>query len=82
MQLLATISVSIYLYRSYSIIKQFYKHQKFSGGVRSRHELRRLNRQLAGFGFLWLLWIAGMDIYNPLNLLLGVLTVWMAAAAF
>ena len=82
MQLLATISVAIYLYRSYIIIKQFYRQQKFSGGIRNRSELRRLNRQLAGFGFLWLLWIAGMDIYNPLNLLLGVLTVWMAAAAF
>ncbi|HSZ33181.1 MAG TPA: helix-turn-helix domain-containing protein, partial [Puia sp.] len=82
MQLLATISVSIYLYRSYFLIKQFYKLQKFSGGVRNRHELRWFNRQLIGFGFLWLLWIAGMDLYAPLNLLLGVLTVWMAAAAF
>ena len=82
MQLLATISVSIYLYRSHLLIKQFYQRQKFSGGERHRHELRWLSRQLVGFGFLWLLWISGMDIYYPFNLLLGVMTVWMAASAF
>ena len=82
MQLLATISVSIYLYRSHLLIKQFYQQQKFSGGERHRHELRWLDRQLIGFGFLWLLWMSGMDIYYPFNLLLGVMTVWMAASAF
>ena len=82
LQILATISVIIYLYRSRGLIKQFYQRQKFSGGYRYRHQLRWLDRQLLGFGFLWLLWITGMDIYHPLNLLLGVMTIWIAASAF
>jgi putative ABC transport system permease protein len=82
LQLLATISIIIYLYLSHRLIEQFYQRLKFSGGERHRHELRWLDRQLVGFGFLWLLWITGMDIYYPLNLLLGVMMIWMAARAF
>jgi len=81
-QILTTISVIIYLYRSHRLIEQFYQRLKFSGGERNRHQLRWLDRQLIGFGFLWLLWITGMDIYYPLNLILGVMTIWMAAHAF
>ncbi len=82
MQLLATISVIIYLYSSHRLIKQFYERQKFDGGERNRHELRWLDRQLAGFGILWLLWITATDVYEPFNLLLGIITVWMAASAY
>jgi len=81
-QLLATISVIIYLYMSHRLIEDFYQRQKFSGGRRSRQEFRWLDRQLLAFGFLWLLWIAGTDIHYSFNLLLGIVMVWMAAAAF
>jgi putative ABC transport system permease protein len=37
---------------------------------------------LVGFGFLWLLWILGEYFYNPLNLLLAVLTIWMSASVY
>jgi putative ABC transport system permease protein len=82
MQLLATISVIVYLYLSHRLIEHFYQRQKFNGGERNRHELRWLNRQLVGFGFLWMLWLLGSDVYDPLNLLLGIMMVWMAASAF
>ncbi len=81
MQFLATLSVIIYLYLSHRLIEKVYQKQKFNGGESHHQEFRWLNRQLAGFGFLWLLWILGMDMYHPLNLLLAVTTVWMAAAA-
>ncbi len=82
MQLLATISVIVYLYSSHRLIKHFYQRQKFNGGERNRRELRWLDRQLVGFGFLWMLWLLGIDVYDPLNLLLGIMMVWMAASAF
>ncbi len=74
--LLSSISIIIYLYLSLRGIKQFYQRLKFSGGERHRHELRWLDRQLVGFGFLWIFWVSGM------NLILGIMTIWMAAAAF
>jgi putative ABC transport system permease protein len=82
LQLLATISVIIYFYLSHRLIEQFYQRQKFNGGERPRKELRWLDRQLLGFGFLWMLWLLGNDVYHSFNLLLGILTVWMAASAF
>jgi putative ABC transport system permease protein len=81
-RLLATLSVFIYLYRSHLLISQFYKRQKFTGGERRRDELRWLGRQLSGFGFLWLMWMAGIYIYYAFDLMLGIITVWMAASAF
>jgi putative ABC transport system permease protein len=81
-QLLSTVSVIVYLYLSHRLIEDFYQRQKFNGGERARKELKWLDHQLLGFGFLWTLWLVGIDVYDPLNLLLGVMTVWMAAAAY
>ena len=74
--LLWNFSVIIYLYLAHRLIEQFYQRQKFSRGERHRHELRWLDHQLVGFGFLWLLWISGMDI------MLAVMTVWISSSAF
>jgi putative ABC transport system permease protein len=74
--LLWNFSLFIYLYLSHRLIKQFYQQQKFEGGDRDRHELRWLDYQIVGFGILWLFWIAGMD------LMVGVMTVCVATAAF
>jgi putative ABC transport system permease protein len=82
MQLLATILVIVYLYYSHRLIENFYQRQKFNGAERHRKELKWLDRQLVGFGFLWMLWLLGIDVYDPLNLLLGIMMVWMAASAF
>ncbi|MCR8556375.1 ABC transporter permease [Mucilaginibacter sp. BJC16-A38] len=94
-QLLAFISVTIYLYLSYRLIQAFYQRLKFTGGDRYRYELRWLHRLLMGFGMLWLLWIPfkavdyfyyhnqlGIHAYYPLYLLLAAAAIWMAAAAF
>ncbi len=82
LQSLTTISLIGYLYFSHRLIEDFYQKQKFDGGERARRELKWLDRQLLGFGFLWILWLLGTDIYYPLNLLLGILLVWMAASAY
>jgi putative ABC transport system permease protein len=91
-QLLAFISVAIYLYRCRKLIESFYQQQKFTGGDRYRHELQWLNRLLIGFGILWLLWIPciaigfffhlGVQAYFPLYLLLMSMLIWIAARAF
>jgi ABC-type antimicrobial peptide transport system permease subunit/AraC-like DNA-binding protein len=95
LQLLAFISVIIYLYRCHTLIESFYQQQKFNGGDRYRHELRWLHRLLIGFGMLWLLWTPfvavdyffydyqlGTQAYYPLYFLLVVMIIWMAAMAF
>jgi len=92
LQLLAFVSVAVYLYLSHRLITRFYQRLKFNGGDRYRHELRWLHNLLIGFGVAWLLWIpftvaayyyqSGIHFYYPLYLLLGVITVWMAARAF
>jgi putative ABC transport system permease protein len=95
LQLLAFISVSIYLYASYRLIEHFYRRLKFNGGDRYRYELRWLHNLLTGFGLLWLLWIPytsvdyfyyhnqfGIQAYYPLYLLLAVMAIWMAVIAF
>lgn len=92
LQLLAFISVIIYLYRCRTLIEGFYQQQKFNGGDRYRHELRWLHRLLVGFGLLWLLWIPfaatgyyyqlDAQAYYPLYLLLVSMIIWMAARAF
>ncbi|MDB5130720.1 MAG: macrolide transporter ATP-binding/permease protein [Mucilaginibacter sp.] len=96
LQLLAFVSVIIYLYLAHRLIESFYQRQKFNnGGDRYRYELRWLHRLLATFGLLWLLWIPftaadyfyhhyqfNIHVCYPLYLLLAVMTIWMAAVAF
>ncbi len=92
LQLLAFISVVIYLYRCLKLIEGFYRQLKFNGGDRYRHELQWLHKLLTGFGLLWLLWIPfvvagyfyrlGVQAYYPLYLLLVSMITWMAARAF
>jgi len=94
LQLLAFVSVTIYLYLAHRQIGSFYRRLKFNGGDRYRYELRWLHNLLVGFGLLWLLWIPftaadylyyhhqlGVYAYCPLYLLLFVTIIWMAAAA-
>ena len=95
LQLLAFISVIVYLYWSYRLIQDFYGQLKFTGSDRYRYQLRWLYRLLASFSGLWLLWIPfsaadyfyyhnqlSAHAYYPLHLLLAVTAIWMAAVAF
>ena len=95
LQLLAFVSVVVYLFKCHTLIEGFYQQQKFNGGDRYRHELRWLHRLLIGFGMLWLLWTPfvavdyffynyqlGAQAYYPLYFLLVVMIVWMSARAF
>ena len=92
LQLVAFVSVMIYLYLSHRLITRFYQQLKFNGGDRYRRELRWLHNLLMSFGAVWLLWIPfaaagyyyelGVHFYYPLYFLLGVITIWMAARAF
>ncbi|MFC0515383.1 ABC transporter permease [Mucilaginibacter angelicae] len=95
MQLLAFVSVMIYLYLAHRLIERFYRRIKFNGGDRYRHELRWLHSLLKSFGLLWLLWIPftaadyfyyhyqlSIHAYYPLYLLLVAMTIWIAAVAF
>ncbi|MDN5285288.1 MAG: ABC-type antimicrobial peptide transport system, permease component [Mucilaginibacter sp.] len=94
LQLLAFVSVTIYLYLAHRQIGSFYRRLKFNGGDRYRYEFRWLHNLLAGFGLLWLLWIPftaadylyyhhqlGVYAYCPIYLLLVVIIIWMGAAA-
>jgi putative ABC transport system permease protein len=94
-QLLAFISIIIYLYGARKLIESFYRHLTFTEGDRYRNGLRWLHRLLTGCGLLWLLWILyaavgyfyfhhplGRQDYYPLYLLLAVVTIWMATVAF
>jgi putative ABC transport system permease protein len=92
LQVLAFISVVIYLYRCRKLIEGFYQRLKFNGGDRYRHEMQWLHKLLTGFGLIWLLWIPfvvaayfyrlGVQAYYPLYLLLISMITWMAARAF
>ena len=95
LQLLAFVSVVIYLYLSHKLIESYYQQEKFNGGDRSRYQLRWLHNLLKSFGSLWLLWIPftaadyfyydsqlSFQAYYPLYLLLTVAIIWMAAVAF
>jgi len=95
LQLLAFVSIIIYLYKSHRLIEQFYQNLKFSGGDRYRYELRWLHRLLIGFGMVWLLLVPftavdyfyyynRLDIhaYYPLYLLLAVMIIWIGVRAF
>ena len=95
LQLLAFVSVIIYLYKCHTLIEGFYQQQKFNGGDRYRHELRWLHRLLISFGMLWLLWIplvaadyfyykyqSGTQAYYSLYLLLVSMIIWIATRAY
>ncbi|MFI5163385.1 MAG: helix-turn-helix domain-containing protein, partial [Sphingobacteriales bacterium] len=93
-QLLAFVSVVIYLCLSLRQINRFYRQQTFTGGDRHRYQLQWLHRLLAGFGVCWLLWVPftavsyfypgqlGVQAFYPLYLLLAVVMIWIAATAF
>jgi putative ABC transport system permease protein len=58
LQLLAFVSVIIYLYLAHRLIERFYRRLKFNNASdRYRYELRWLHRLLICFGLFWLLWI-------------------------
>ncbi|MGZ3810618.1 MAG: ABC transporter permease, partial [Mucilaginibacter sp.] len=95
LQILSFISVAIYLYGGSTLIENFYRQVKFTGGDRYRYELRWLHKLLTGFGILWLLWIPftavdyffynyqlGAQAYYPLYLLLVPMIIWIGARAF
>jgi AraC-like DNA-binding protein len=95
LQLLAVISIIMYLNWSFRLIERFYQRLKFNGNDRYRYELRWLHRLLTGLGLLWLFWIAytavdyfyyhyplGPYAYHPLYLALAVMMIWIAAVAF
>jgi len=95
LQVLAFFSVVIYLYYSFKLIERFYRRLKFNEvSDRYRYELRWLRRSLTSFSLLWLLWIpftavnyfyyhqSGIHAYYALYLLLAIMMIWIAAAAF
>jgi putative ABC transport system permease protein len=92
LQLLAFVSVTIYLYLAHRQVGRFYQRLKFHEGDRYRNELLWLDRFLTAFGMLWLLWIpftavdyfyyhdkSGAQYYFPLCLLFISLIIWIAA---
>ncbi|MBL4678892.1 MAG: hypothetical protein JKY70_22275 [Mucilaginibacter sp.] len=94
-QVMAFISVSIYLPLCFKLIESFYQQQKFNDGDRRRHKLQWLKRLLTGFSILWLLWIPliatdhfyyhdqlSSQAYFSLYLLLMAMLIWMSASAF
>ncbi|BAU54283.1 macrolide transporter ATP-binding /permease protein [Mucilaginibacter gotjawali] len=95
LQMMAFVSVVIYLYLAHRQIERFYRRQKFNGGDRHRYGLRWLHNLLKVFALLWLLWIPftaadyfyyhyqlSIQAYYPLYLLLAATTIWMGAVAF
>jgi putative ABC transport system permease protein len=95
LNVLAFLSVSIYLYRCLLLIENFYRAQKFDGTDRDRRQLRWLSRLLTSFGVLWLLWLPltatdyflyhdqlSAPVYNLLHSLLMLMMIWMAARVF
>jgi putative ABC transport system permease protein len=94
LQILAFVSVAIYLYRCRVLIEDFYRRLKFAGGDRYRNELGWLRNLLTVFGVLWLLWIPltvadhwfyhhqlGVHVYYPLYLFLMSTMICIAARA-
>ncbi|HVW13654.1 MAG TPA: ABC transporter permease [Mucilaginibacter sp.] len=94
LNVLAFVSVSIYLHRCLRLIKGFNMRQEFTGGDRCRYKLRWLRNSLTVFGALWLLWIPvtiadygfyhhqlSIQAYYPLYLLLTSMIIYMAARA-
>ena len=95
LQLLAVISVVAYLYMSRRLIRNFHWRLNANSIDRPKYQLRWLRRLLKRFGLFWLLWLPfmavdyfyyhhqwGLHAYFPLYLLLAVMMIWIAAAAF
>jgi putative ABC transport system permease protein len=94
-QLVALISVVMYLYRAHRLIQDFHKRLKADVGDRYQRQLRWLQYLLAVFGVLWLLWIpyttvdyfyyhhqSGIYAYYPFYLLLAVMITCTVFAIF
>ncbi|MEO3405414.1 ABC transporter permease [Mucilaginibacter sp. CAU 1740] len=90
-QLLAFLSVAIYLYLCHKHVYRFYQEKQFREGDRYRNELQWLNRPLVALSVLWLLWIpftavdyfyyangSSLNNYYALYLLLICIIIWMA----
>jgi putative ABC transport system permease protein len=95
LNVLAFVSVLVYLYLCRNTIDNFYTKKTFNNGDRYRHQLRWLLNLITAFGLLWILWIPlvvtdyfwygnslGAEVYYPLYLLLIGLLIWMAARIF
>ncbi len=94
LQVLAFISVVIYLHQCRKLIENFYQRLKFDRGDRRRYELRWLNKILTVFGLLTLTGLTVtalnyfqvstlfLQAYHPLYLLLAVTMICLAANAF
>lgn len=95
LQLLAVISVITYVHLSRRLIRNFHWRLNATSTDRPQYQLRWLRRLLKRFASLWLLWIPiiavdyfyyhnqlGIHVYYPLYLLLAVMMIWIAAAAF
>jgi len=94
LQLLAFISVGIYICLSYREIRNFYRRQKFNFGDRHTYKLRWLQNQVQGFGLLWLVWLLFTVVfyflyhgqsnysYHFLYLLLSIAALLMAAITY
>ena len=95
LQLLAAISVITYLYISRRSIRAFHWRMNANSIDRPTYQLRWLRRLLKRFALFWLLWIPfmavnyfyyhnqlGIQVYYPIYLLLAIMMIWIAAAAF
>jgi len=95
LQLLAVISVIIYLHLSRKLIRNFHWRVNANSIDRPQYQFRWLRRLLKRFALIWLLWIPFMAVdyfyyhnrlgiyaYYPLYLLLAIMMIWMAAVAF
>jgi ABC-type antimicrobial peptide transport system permease subunit/AraC-like DNA-binding protein len=91
LQLFAFLSVAIYLYLGHERIDRFYQEKQFQAGERYRNELLWLDRLLAAFAIVWLLWIPFTAVdyfyyryelnvrhYYPLYLFLISMIIWIA----
>jgi len=95
LQMLAVISVTIYLRKCYKLIRDFHRLLKVNGSDRPQYELRWLRRWLKRFGLFWLLWIPcaaaayffyhgqlRIYAYFPFDFVLAVMMIRIAVTAF
>ena len=95
LQVLILISVITYLQLCRRQVRDFHWRLKTNLVERSPYQLRWLRRLLAGFGWLWLVWIPftavdlfyynhhlGIHVYYSFYLFLAAILIWIAAAAF